>query len=744
MTQAEVNGHKIWLCDEAEIMEDAMSYGGARRMGQEIAFRYCPVCGGSGRDNEYSFHVNARTGACNCKRAKCPANGGDYAKLMGRVPEAAFHFEMKKPAYVVKEAEAPTFADPLARIADKPPETYDMYHSLNDSGFLNEAMTQGAERGDHIKWAAAKYKGHEKDGTRFIYQHTVNGAAISMDLSEFVIYCTQNDVPNFVTKNAVREGGEDRRANNNLVPHYMLLEVDDDDSQWKFMELLNRWDLPVSTVTFSGNRSIHAVLPLPKAEYEDPDEYKLTQEAIAKSFAKFGVTIDRSCFDVARLTRVGGATRILPDGAEAEQFDLTAAFEGMPKTWTEWADTEGAKRYLDDADWEPDPEPYLPLEIGKHEEPEKLPDYLAFLLPRSAVLNIAAEAKMGKSLIALDIAAHIAAGKTWAGRFETSKARVLYVDFEMAKSMQFDRMRLMGIDPKELSGDLWLVCSDDIERMRRRSGRSVGDIVRSFVAGVRPDVVILDSAARYFARAGYEDENSNASVLSYFDKEVGHLISQYSGLSVIQIRHTGKASDGQGNKAAARYGRGASAWEDTPDIAFTLTKGKSFENPDGSRYQYFEMNDVRLRTCAMEDTPLKSGALARHVSPDGLISHKWMSLADTSEAVADKEEAELETWREATRSLVHKMTAEELTRARSLKKFGACSIIKLMDKYGVDHPDAGPEDAYRKWLTRNEHRRDIALVISQAFGLTGYEDSEDDESAAEEPAIGTESAEDLD
>lgn len=45
-----------------------------REKGRELFFRYCPYCGGDGRDRD-TFSVNLETGAFHCFRSSCGKSG---------------------------------------------------------------------------------------------------------------------------------------------------------------------------------------------------------------------------------------------------------------------------------------------------------------------------------------------------------------------------------------------------------------------------------------------------------------------------------------------------------------------------------------------------------------------------------------------------------------------------------------------------------------------------------------------
>ena len=68
----------IYQFQEEDARRFAHHVGAEARMhGSELQFKECPFChGGSGRKKDrYTFAINLKTGACNCKRAGCSYTG---------------------------------------------------------------------------------------------------------------------------------------------------------------------------------------------------------------------------------------------------------------------------------------------------------------------------------------------------------------------------------------------------------------------------------------------------------------------------------------------------------------------------------------------------------------------------------------------------------------------------------------------------------------------------------------------
>lgn len=187
----------------------------------------------------------------------------------------------------------------------------------------------------------------------------------------------------------------------------------------------------------------------------------------------------------------------------------------------------------------------------------------------------------GKSFIALDWAAHVAAGVQWNNR-RTVQGAVLYLVAEGASGMEQrleaweaerrtarDRARERGVPEAELEG--WVTTIPDAlvllpipVQVVVRSGRAIElspgwRELMGIVAVMRPALIVLDTQARISLGL---NENDNAE-MGMFIEAVAMLRRQAAGCCVLVVHHTGR----NGGDA-----RGASAIDGAQDVEWKVER----------------------------------------------------------------------------------------------------------------------------------------------------------------------------
>lgn len=100
--------------------------------------------------------------------------------------------------------------------------------------------------------------------------------------------------------------GKGTRGNENVTSYRHIVVESDECAPGRFIQVTRQLGGPVSTLTTSGNKSVHALW---RVDAEDLTEYRDYFEVIKKAYADNGVTIDKSCGNPARLTRLAGFRR---------------------------------------------------------------------------------------------------------------------------------------------------------------------------------------------------------------------------------------------------------------------------------------------------------------------------------------------------------------------------------------------------------------------------------------------------
>lgn len=172
----------------------------------------------------------------------------------------------------------------------------------------------------------------------------------------------------------------------------------------------------------------------------------------------------------------------------------------------------------------------------------EVPFYVKDWLPKQGKAEIYGQAKAGKSFLAIQLARCIASGEDFIG-METSRAPVLYLQFELGAKILQDRMRSTG----QSYDDVFLGTTFSM-KLDTPSGQK--QFLRAIVA-VEPKVIILDPF--YKIISGDENESQDVIKITNFLDE----IIEGFNCSILLLHHAGKD--------LSRGGRGSSVLEGWAD-----------------------------------------------------------------------------------------------------------------------------------------------------------------------------------
>jgi AAA domain len=176
------------------------------------------------------------------------------------------------------------------------------------------------------------------------------------------------------------------------------------------------------------------------------------------------------------------------------------------------------------------------------------------ILPAGRCTAIYAGAKIGKSLLALDMAAASATGRSSLGQVAQDPVTVLYVDLEMTDADLRERLSDLGYGPDD---DLSRLVYLQLPTLPGLDSDLGGELLVELAQRHAVTVVVIDTMAR--AVAG---EENSADTYRNFYRYTGRRLKQ-AGIAVLRLDHQGKdAAQGQ---------RGSSAKDDDLDVVFKLT-----------------------------------------------------------------------------------------------------------------------------------------------------------------------------
>jgi hypothetical protein len=210
------------------------------------------------------------------------------------------------------------------------------------------------------------------------------------------------------------------------------------------------------------------------------------------------------------------------------------------------------------------------------------------LLAARRLVALYSAPKVGKSLLMLEIAAAVAAGRPMFGYEAKAPRRTLYVDFENDPRADIrERLTNMGYGPDDLD-NLVLLSFPTIAKFDTERGSME---LMAAVSHYRTEIVVIDTVSR--AVAG--EENENDTWLNFY-KHTGLKMKQ-AGVALMRLDHSGKdESKGQ---------RGGSAKSGDVDAVWRMSKSGEDVFDLVCEAQRFPISETTLTIRRVEDPVLR-------------------------------------------------------------------------------------------------------------------------------------------
>ena len=322
---------------------------------------------------------------------------------------------------------------------------------------------------------------------------------------------------------------------------YALVESDDLSVQEQDV-LFRKMELPIVAMVSSGNKSVHAIVHIDAADYE---EYRKRVEFLYDFLEKQGVKVDKQNRNPSRLSRIPGVYR----GGNRQYLICTNIGR---KSWADWMDyAEGIADEMPDLDCFADVADNLPP------LPEEL---IEGILRRGHKMLISGSSKAGKSFLLIELAIAIAEGRDWLG-FPCKKGRVLYVNLEIDPASFMHRIaaiyEALKMKPKH--------AKDLMFWNLRGHALPMDQLVPKLTRKMRDqhfDAVIIDPIYKVITG----DEN-NASEMGHFCNQFDKIATD-TGCSVIYCHHHSKGA--QGFKKAMDRASGSGVFARDPDAQLDM------------------------------------------------------------------------------------------------------------------------------------------------------------------------------
>jgi len=324
---------------------------------------------------------------------------------------------------------------------------------------------------------------------------------------------------------------------------YALVESDTMDLE-KQNAIMRELELPIAVLVYSGKKSIHAIVKVDAANY---DEYRKRVDYLYNVCKKNGLNIDNQNRNPSRLSRMPGVER---NGKKQFIIDTNIGKSNWAE-WNEWI--EGVNDEL------PDPES---LTDFWNDMPKLAPPLIEGLLRQGHKMLMAGPSKAGKSFALIELSIALAEGKQWLG-WNCTKGKVLYVNLELDRASCLHRFKdvynALGWAPDGLANiDIWNLRGKSVPmdkltpKLIRRAAK------KNYIA------VIIDPI--YKVLTG--DENS-ADQMAHFTNQFDKVCTEL-GSSVIYCHHHSKGS--QGGKKSMDRASGSGVFARDPDALIDLVE----------------------------------------------------------------------------------------------------------------------------------------------------------------------------
>lgn len=338
--------------------------------------------------------------------------------------------------------------------------------------------------------------------------------------------------------------------NDNVTEYrYALVESDSMELEQQHA-MIRELELPVACLVYSGKKSIHAIVRIDAANY---DEYRKRVDYLYGVLKKNGMAVDTQNKNPSRLSRMPGVMRC---GHKQFLMDTNIGKSNW-KEWQEWIES-----VTDDL---PNPEG---LEDVWGNLPELAPPLIDGVLRQGHKMLIAGPSKAGKSYGLIELTCAIAEGKEWFG-WKCSQGRVMYVNLELDRASCLHRFRdiynAMGWQPENIRNiDIWNLRGKSVPmdklapKLIRRAAK------KNYIA------IIIDPIYKIITG----DENS-ADQMAQFCNQFD-LVCTELGCAVIYCHHHSKGSQGQKRSMDRAAGSGVFARD--PDALLDLIELEVTEN----------------------------------------------------------------------------------------------------------------------------------------------------------------------
>lgn len=313
--------------------------------------------------------------------------------------------------------------------------------------------------------------------------------------------------------------------------------------------LVRELELPIAALVYSGGKSLHAIVRIEAANY---DEYRKRVDYLYSILKKNGMEVDTQNKNPSRLSRMPG---VLRKGHKQFLLDTNIG----KASWAEWK--EWIEAATDDL---PDPEDLADV---WNDMPSLAPPLIDSVLRQGHKMLLAGPSKAGKSFALIELCIAIAEGRKWL-QWQCAKGRVLYVNLELDRPSCLHRFRdvynALDWQPENLRNiDIWNLRGRAVPMDKLAPKLIRRSLKKDYIA------IVIDPIYKIITG----DENS-ADQMAAFCNQFDRVCTEL-GAAVIYCHHHSKGSQGQKRSMDRASGSGVFARD--PDAMLDLIE---LELPD--------------------------------------------------------------------------------------------------------------------------------------------------------------------
>ena len=349
--------------------------------------------------------------------------------------------------------------------------------------------------------------------------------------------------------------GEGIKNENVTEYRYALVEADHISIE-KQRAIIEKMQLPIAVLVYSGDRSLHGLV---RVDAPTEEIYKKRVTEMHKICDEYGLNVDKQNRNASRMSRLPGIKR-------GDKWQHIVDTNIGLKTWEEW------KEFINEEhDNLPDPED---LFNENNINVELAPEVISGILRQGRKMILTGASKAGKSFLLIELGIAVATGGKWLS-YQCSRQKVLYINFELSKDAFTDRLRAitntLHIEPGMVSKMF------DTLTLRGKSEKftSLLPKISHKVKKYNYGFIILDPI--YKTLLG--DEN-NAEVVSEFCNGLDKLSAE-TGATIVFCHHHSKSASS--NVIAQNRASGSGVFARDPDAIVDLIEISPYDS-EGQAY----------------------------------------------------------------------------------------------------------------------------------------------------------------